>query len=113
MNDKEKQYYHDMEKIGRMIPIRQDEKLIGLITFYIGDDDNKFIRNNPWTILEDNPQGTTLYIDQFITNKGSRNMRMIFKGWREVKEHLKQQFPNIEKIKWSTIKGGTKCKVII
>ena len=37
----------------RLIPIRIGDKLIGLITYFIGDNTDKFVRNNPFDVLED------------------------------------------------------------
>ena len=97
-----KEYYKEMEKRNRLIPIRKDGFLKGIITFYVGDDDNKYIRNDPWTVLDDEPKtGKTIYIDQLITNHHKENTKCAIKVWSHLKGYFKMRFPQIEQIKWA------------
>ena len=69
-------------------------------TFFIGDDDGRYLYDRvPWTVIEDDPQGTTVYIDQLLIKDHSANGCMhrefaMFLRW--IKEH----FPNVKRAKW-------------
>ena len=107
MNEKQNAYYHEMARRNRLIPVHDDDgSLVALFTFYIGDDDSKYIRNNPWTVLEDDEKGTTLYIDQFLSKKKA-GIKMTLEGWKWIKQYFKKSFPQVQCIKWAR-KGRVK-----
>ena len=98
MND---QYYKDMMARGRGILVEQDGKLISALTFFIGDDDERYLTGHvPWVVVDDDPMGTTLYIDQMLTYKGRSMGRKIYQEFTEGLIELKKKFPNITKVKW-------------
>jgi len=110
MTNEEIAYYYKMQKKNRLIPVKDnDGKLIAIFTFYIGNNDNKYIRNNPWTVLEDDESGTTIYIDQLISKKKAKT-KLVFDTWAEVKRYFKERWPQVERIKWAH-KGRVKTYV--
>jgi hypothetical protein len=101
MDDGQRKYYHDMMERGRGTMLLKDEHLIGIVTYFVGDDDDKYLKyHTPWTVVEDNPEGTTLYIDQFLTQKSVSTARYIHKEFTKLLNDLKKKFPNIKQAKW-------------
>jgi hypothetical protein len=101
MNRTQTQYYRDMMARERGVLIVRDEHLCGVVTFFVGDDDEKYMTGHvPWTIVDDDPMGETLYIDQFIAHKGNSMGRHIHQEFEEGLKELKIKFPNITTVKW-------------
>lgn len=101
MDKNQREYYHEMSRRGRLIPIRGKQGVKALITYYVGDDDSKYLRNNPWTVLEDNPlKGETVYIDQLITDKEVGNSQYSWAVFGYLKEYFKYRFPQVKRMKW-------------
>lgn len=101
MDVKQRHYYRDMVSRGRGTIGVKDGHLIGVITYFVGDDDDKFLLfHKPWTIVDDDPHGTTLYIDQLIINKGRSTGHGLRREFTKVLKELKIQFPNIKRVKW-------------
>jgi hypothetical protein len=96
-------YYTEMIRRDRAIMyFSEDNKLLGIVTFFIGDNDARYLtEHEPWTVLQDNPRGHTLYIDQLIT-VGDR-YKDIRKGFREAINIWKEKFPSIKQIKWARV----------
>ncbi len=98
------QYYKDMKTKERLIPLFDDDKLRGLITFYVGNsqEDRRYIRTNMWSVLNDNPKGDTVFIDQCIMKEGRKYQPLAI--WHFIKKYLKKKFPNVKHIKWNRLK---------
>lgn len=95
----QKQYYLDMVDAKRGFMIVLNGRLVAVITFLIGDDDDKYLFfRKPWTCIEDDPTGTTIYIDQFITKE--RTSAYIHKEFSKILKKIKRDFPNVRKAKW-------------
>jgi len=99
----DKTYYNKMLKKGRLMPFTTGNRLWGFITFFICNDgeEDKYLRNNMWSVEEDNPDGNCCYIDQLITNKEPDNPKVSYMAWKGFKDYIKQNFPNARKIKWN------------
>lgn len=109
MNEHQRDYYNLMRSKDRMIVMRDLEcNALGFITYYIGDcNEEKYIRDNPWSILEDEPNtGTIAYIDQMITNKDKNNVKLSLDVFNRLKWYLKTKHPQITHIRWNRYKGG-------
>lgn len=101
MDESQKQYYKDMLRQDRGVLITRDGKLVSVVTFFIGDDDEKFlVYHKPWTIIDDDPLGTVVYIDQMLTYKGRSTYRYIHVEFGNLLRELRDKFPNITKVKW-------------
>lgn len=91
----------------RLIPILKGSKTVGLISFYIGNLVSKYVRKNPWSILDDEPEtGTTCFIDQCITDKKTCNHNYTWKVWKHFNNYIRQTYPKVKKIRWNRLKGG-------
>lgn len=100
----DKSYYSTMLKKGRLIPFIVGDKLIGFVSFYITNDVNKYLRDDPWTVLDDEPEtGKVCYIDQ-CWSKNSH--RYSFKIWKGLKQFLKFNYPLVEEIHWKRWKNN-------
>ena len=103
MDDKNKQYYHEMLKRDRGQLSFKDGHLIAVMTYLIGDDDDKYIHNRvPWMLIEDDPTGTTVYVDQLIV-KDATPYRYIHREFTTVLQNIKQKFPQVTVAKWIRI----------
>ena len=101
MNDAQKQYYDDMLRRERGVLIVNEGHLVAIVTFFVGDDDRKYLKDHrAWTIVEDDPNGTTLYIDQMIGFKGRPTHSFIHREFTNLLKELKTKFPNIKQAKW-------------
>ena len=103
MDDQNKEYYHEMLRRDRGHMAIQDGHLIAIVTYLIGDDDDKYLHNRvPWEIIDDDPTGTTVYIDQLLV-KDHAGRSYIHKEFTKVLSKIKQQFPQVERAKWIRI----------
>lgn len=101
MDDSQKRYYYDMIRRDRSALVLCDGKLVSVVTFFIGNDDERFLTHHvPWTIVEDDPNGTIVYIDQMITYKGRATHAFIHREFTNLLRSLKEKFPNIKTVKW-------------
>lgn len=94
-------YYKEMLHKNRLIPFfTKDNKMICFLTFYITNDENKYIEVDPWEVLEDNPKGNICYISQLLTSKATDNPKLSYEIWHRFKIYIKNSFPAVEKICW-------------
>ena len=100
MQEWQKAYYKQMVDNDRGVLLVPDgEHLVALLTYFVGDDDVRFLyEKEPWTVIPDDPGGTTLYIDQLITN--DRTHAFIHSEFTGVMRFIKTKHPNITKAKW-------------
>jgi len=97
----QRKYYDDMLRRDRGVLITNEDRLVSIVTFFVGDDDKKFLtHHSPWTVIEDDPNGPTLYIDQMLTYKGRATHRYIHTEFTNLLTELKKKFPNITTVKW-------------
>lgn len=101
MDDRQKAYYWDMMDRGRAVLVTRDGHLVAVVTFFIGDDDRKYLTEHvPWTLVDDEPTGTTLYIDQMLAYKGRPTHSFIHSEFNNLLRELKKKFKNIKTVKW-------------
>lgn len=100
MTHDQKNFYYDMLARGRGYLVVVDGALAGAVMFFVGYDDNKYMHGRaPWTILEDEPYGDTLYIDQLLSM--GRKHSIFRQEYKKFKGYVKRNFPNVRKIKWA------------
>lgn len=103
MDDNNKEYYHEMLRRDRGRLVIQDGHLIAVVTYLIGDDDEKYLHKRvPWQIIEDDPTGTTVYIDQLLV-KDHAGYAQIHREFTDMLGRVKEQFPQVERAKWIRI----------
>lgn len=99
LNTEQRQYYLDMVELDRGFFIVRDRRLVAVITFFIGDNDERYLLfKNPWTIIDDNPLGSTVYIDQLLTKEPT--FKYIHSEFSRVLKEIKKRFPNVKQAKW-------------
>lgn len=96
----DKVYYQEMLEKGRLIPFILKGRLVCFITFYICNDETRYVNTNPWKVLEDNPQGKICYISQLLTDKNSDNPKISYEIWSRFKIYIQNSFPSVEYISW-------------
>jgi len=103
MDDNNKAYYYKMLERGRAQIIIKDDHVAAVVTYLIGNDDDKYLHSRtPWTIIEDDPTGRTVYVDQLIV-KDHHAYSHIHREFTKVLTNIKQQFPQVERAKWIRI----------
>ena len=81
----------------------KDGHIAAIATFFIGDDDGRYLYDRvPWTVIEDDPTGKTVYIDQLLIKDHAANGCMhreftLFLRW------IKNNFPNVKCAKWARV----------
>ena len=101
MDEVQRKYYYDMIESGRASLIVKDGHLVSIVTFFVGDDDDKYLlEHTPWTIVEDDPNGSTLYIDQWLTYKGRSTSSYVHREFTKLLKSLRGKVPNIKRAKW-------------
>lgn len=101
MDDKQIQYYFEMAKRGRLIHLTTEFNGNGILTYFIGNGKpEKYWNRNPWSIIDDEPNGDTIYCDQLITAHNKLPTCVAIGIWRDIKRYFKEKYPNINKIRW-------------
>lgn len=108
MNKCEQEYYHQMLLRERLIPLYRGNKLGGLLTFFIGDGNiDKYVRNDPWTIIDDEPDtGHVCYVDQLITDKNINNRKYSWAVITNFIRYIQEKYPLVDTVRWNHLKGG-------
>jgi len=108
MDKYKRDYYQKMIKKDRLVPVYEDKRLLGMITFYIGNGDaTKYIRDDMWSIVEDEPKtGKTCYVDHCVTDRNPKNKKHSFIVFKKFIIYIKQVFPQVEEVRWNRFKKG-------
>lgn len=108
MTDTQVSYYHKMSERKRLFRITLNEELKGIITFYIGSLSDRYVRDNSWEILNDEPEnGTVCFIDHLIIpNREKENSLYSFQVWKMFKDFIKENYPRVRLIRWNRIKNN-------
>jgi len=97
-----------MAQRNRLIPILINDRLSGFITFYIGNGNpDKYVRDDMWSVVDDEPEGNICYIDHLITDKSLPNRnKYAISVFRYFTKCIKNRFPKVNKLRWNRVKGG-------
>lgn len=107
MNKHQREYYKTMELRDRLIPLVVNGKTRGLLTFYIGNGNiNKYVRQDMWSVVDDDPKGETCYVDHLITDSEAINHRYSWDCFRAFINHIAAMFPNVKTMRWNRVKEG-------
>jgi len=101
-----KEYYYKMLENKRAFIYKEDYRLVCLITFYICNNIEKYIKVDPWKVLEDDPDGNICYIAQLITDKHIDNLKLSYKIKKDFKSYIQDNFKNVEIFKHVRYKNG-------
>ena len=103
MDDQNKEYYREMLARDRAQLVIKEGHLVAIVCYLIGDDDDKYIHDRvPWELIDDDPTGTTVYIDQLIV-KDDTPYKHIHREFTVVLRNIKQKFPQVTVAKWIRI----------
>lgn len=104
----QQEYYTEMVHRNRAFLFYGNNKLLGVVTFFVGDNDEKYLDRDPWTVVLDNPYGETLYVDQLITVGGQH--KAVRREFRRSIDNWVHMFPNVKQIKWARAKAAFRKK---
>jgi len=106
MTDSQKKYYKDMLANNRGRLCVKDDHVIAVVTFFIGDDDDKYLyTRDPWTVIPDEPSGGTVYIDQLLI-KDKTAYRYLHRELTDFVDWVKYDFPNVKRAKWVRVNAA-------
>lgn len=71
------------------------------ITYWITTKDKE-----PWSIIEEDVNGSTCYVEQMISDRYIDNPKLSVRMWRKLRDHIKTNHPSVTTIKWKRYKGG-------
>jgi hypothetical protein len=95
-----KQYYQEMIKKDRLMPIIINGKLAAFITFYITNNENEYDDIDSWAVLDNNENGHIVCIRQMITDRNPYNHNFAFHTFRSFRQYIKNKFPSVNLIIW-------------
>ena len=100
MNLKDNPYYIEMLHKDRLIPFFKGDRLVCFITFYICNEgeEKRFLRDDMWSVEEDNPQGNLAWIDQVWSDKKAH--KYSFEIWGRLKSFIRECYPSVKNITW-------------
>jgi len=99
MTPDQRNYYLDMVERNRGYMVFEDKQLVGVVTYLIGSDDDKYMfEREPWVVIEDAPKGHTVYIDQLVS-KDTKNVNLR-REFTKLLRKIKGEFPNVTQVKW-------------
>lgn len=103
MDEEQKRYYRTMVNRDRGFVVLKDGHVAAIVTYLIGDDDDKYLHKRvPWTLIEDEPWGTTVYVDQLLI-KDHAARGCIHNEFKNFLTKVKEQFPHVKRAKWIRI----------
>jgi len=93
---------------NRLIPFFKGKRLVCTLSFYIcnkGEED-KYFRQDMWSVEDDNENGTICIVDHLITDKHPDNPKLSYEIWHRFKSYIKSNFPSVERIRWNRFKNN-------
>ncbi len=102
MDNRQKQYYFDMAKKGRLIHLSTQDGRKGILTYFIGNGNpEKYQKRDMWSVINDEPEtGDTIYCDQLLTDHDEQNPYIALSVWRDIRKYFRNKYPNVLHIKW-------------
>lgn len=102
----DKTYYQEMLKKERLIPFFKDNKLLCFVSFFITNNPDIYIqRDNPWTVLDDEPEtGKIAYIDQIWSDRTAH--KYSFEIWKRLVNFIKSNYSLVNIIRWNRWKNN-------
>lgn len=93
-------YYKEMLHKGRLIPFFTKDRLVCFITFYITNNPEKYLRDDMWSVEDDDKNGSICWIDQLWTDKEYENRKLSYEIWHRFKIYIKNSFSSVQYIYW-------------
>ena len=97
----DKTYYQEMLKKERLIPFFKNDRLVCFLTFYITDNPEKYLRDDMWSVEDDEENGSVCWIDQLWTDKVYENRKLSYEIWKRFKLYIHCNFPSVKLIRWN------------
>lgn len=105
MTDIQVLYYHRMLERKRLFKITLDNDMKGVITFYIVSFPPYYLRDDPWEVLDDEPEtGSICFVDHLIIPESQKeNSKYSFQVWKMFKDFIKENYPQVRLIQWQRL----------
>jgi len=102
------EYYGNMLEKNRLVPVIYNNELISFVTFYIGnsEDERKYVRDDMWSVIDDDINGDTCFVDQAWSNKEIKCNGHQFRICKQFYDYVKNNFKNVKTIRWNRWKNN-------
>lgn len=88
------QYLYSMMKGGRVIAIREDDRLIGFATYSMTDIYDAIYEKSMWDFIPHNEAGKYAYIEMIVCEKWDRKLRNL------IEDAIANHYPDFEAGVW-------------
>lgn len=82
-------YLKEMLKRQRVIVIQNGEEVEAIIFFFLTHDFGLLYKKRTWDIVEDESDGSQIYIDKMVCRKFTKALR------KELQDSIESKFPNV------------------
>lgn len=84
------EYCQEMLKRNRVIIIQKAGEVEGIIFFYLTDNYKLLYKKPLWSIAQDNPDGSQIYIDKMVCKRYTKELR------KSLQDAIESKFPQVE-----------------
>ena len=82
-------YLKEMLKRNRVMVVTEGEEIQAVIMFYLTNDYTKIYKKRTWDVVNDESDGTQIYIDKMVCKKFNKELRI------RLAEAIENKFPNV------------------
>ena|SRR3990167_2085808 len=82
-------YLKEMLKRNRVMVVMNGEEIEAVITYYLTDDYEKLFKKSTWEVVNDDPDGSQIYIDKMVCKKFNKELRV------RLAQAIEEKFPNV------------------
>lgn len=107
MNEYEKSYYYKMRDRDRLVRLEHEGKFCGVLTYFVGNGNvDKYVRDDSWSVVDDEQNGNRIYIDHLLTTKEHFNKEASLHIWHWLKRYFKSKHPQVTEYRWNRFMNG-------
>lgn len=82
-------YLKEMLKRNRVMIVMNGEEIEAVIFFYLTNDYTRLYRKPTWAIVEDEPDGSQIYIDKMVCKKFTKELHI------RLYQAIEERFPQV------------------
>lgn len=83
-------YLKEMLKRNRIMMVMNNDAIEAIIFFYLTNDYAHLYKKGTWDIVEDEPNGSQIYIDKMVCKKFTKELRI------RLAQAIEEKFPQVE-----------------
>lgn len=82
-------YLKEMLKRNRVITVMNGDAIEAVLFFYLTNDYRRLYRKPTWAIVEDEPEGSQIYIDKMVCKKFTKELHI------RLAQAIEERFPQV------------------